>query len=164
MRPVPNAQAHFALRAAMREVDTLATKGLTREQFELTRQFLLKYSLHYADTTALKVGYAMDDRFYGIPAPGHLARLRDALARLTLDEVNAAIRKHLLPERAVIAMVSEQAEALAAAIGSETPSPITYATGKPAEVLAEDKLIEAYPLGIRREDITVVPVDTIFAR
>ena len=164
VRPVPNAQAHFALRAAMREVDTLAAKGLTREQFELTRQFLLKYSLHYADTTALKVGYAMDDRFYGIPAPGHLARLRDALARLTLDEVNAAIRKHLHPERAVIAMVSEQAEALAAAIGSETPSPITYATGKPAEVLAEDKLIEAYPLGIRREDITVVPVDTIFAR
>ena len=164
IRPVPSAQAHFALRAAMREVERLAKDGLTREQFELTRQYLLKYSLHYADTTFMRLGYAVDDRFYGVPTPGHLERLRQSLAGLTLERVNAAIARHLRPERALIALVTQDAGSLADAIAGETPSPITYATPKPAEVLAEDTLIEVYPLGIARDAITIVPVDEVFAR
>jgi zinc protease len=164
IRPVPNAQAQFALRAAVREVERLAREGLTQEQFELTRAFLSKYCLHFAETTATRLGYAMDDAFYGMPAGGHLSGFRTIVPTLTLEEVNAAVRKYLRPESMTIAIVNQDAAALADALAAGTPSPMTYATPKPPEVLAEDKEIEAYPLHIGRDAITIVPVEEMFAR
>lgn len=164
IRPVPGTQAHFALRAAVRELESLAKSGLTKEQFELTRSFLSKYCLHFAETTEARLGYALDDRFYGIPAPGHLANLRRIIPTLTLKEVNAAIRANLKPENLVIAMVGDKAEELATALAAGTPSPITYTTPKPDAVLAEDKLIATWPLSISREAVTIVPVDQVFAK
>ena len=67
---------------------------MTAEQFELTRTFLKKYSLHFAETTAARLGYAIDDRFYGLESEGHLARFRRMMDELTLEDVNAAIKRH----------------------------------------------------------------------
>ena len=164
IRPVPNDQAHFALRAAMCEVESLAKNGLTKDQFELTRSFITKYSLNYAVSTDDRLGYALDDRIYGLKSPGHLANFRRIVPTLELAEVNAAIKKYLRPDRMWIAMVSEQADSLAALLASDAASPMKYATPKPDDVLAEDKTIEAYPLALRRERIQVVPVDAMFAR
>jgi len=61
-----------------------------------------------------------------------------------------------------IALVSQEADTLAAALASEAASPITYATPKPPEVLEEDKEIQAYRLGIKREAIRIVPVEDMF--
>src|SRR5690606_21092881 len=66
IRTLPNEQAHFAIRAALREIERLVANGMRREDFELTRRFLAKYALHFAETTARRLGYAMDDRFYGL--------------------------------------------------------------------------------------------------
>lgn len=164
IRPVPNAQGHFALRAAVREVEKLAANGLTREQFELTRDFLSKYSLHFAETTAARLGYAMDDASYGLPPLAHLNGFRTIVPTLTLEEVNAAIRKYIRPEAMTIAVVTQDAAALADALAAGLPSPIAYATPKPPEVLAEDAVIAAHPLNIRRDAITIVPVEEMFAK
>jgi zinc protease len=164
IRTLPNAQAHFALRAALRELTRLVERGMSREEFELTREFLSKYLLHFADTTSLRLGYALDDRFYGIDGEGHLARFQERLAAMTLEEVNAAIRRHLSPASVKIAIVTGDAERLAAALAADAPSPITYATPKADAILAEDAEIAAYPLGIRAADIRVVPVDQMFER
>ena len=164
IRPVPNEQAHFALRAAMREVENFAKNGLTQEQFDLTRSFISKYSLNYAIATDDRLGYALDDRLYGVKAPGHLANFRSVIPTLKLSEVNAAIKKHIRPERMWIALVSEQADSLAIRLAAGTPSPMKYATPKSEAVLAEDKHIETYPLALRSDQIAVVPVDAIFAR
>jgi zinc protease len=164
VRPVPNAQAQFALRAAIREVEKLAAGGLSEEQFKLTRDFVTKYSLHFAETTFDRLGYALDDRFYGVGAPGDLAGFRDIVPTLTRDEVNAAIRKYIKPTAMVIAIVSEDADKLAEALASDAPSPITYATPKPPEVLEEDKAIQAYPLHIAKDAIRIVPVEQVFAK
>ena len=43
------------LRAAMREVKDLVEGGMTQEEFELTRSFLSKYSLHFAETTTARL-------------------------------------------------------------------------------------------------------------
>ncbi|MEE9570595.1 MAG: pitrilysin family protein, partial [Gammaproteobacteria bacterium] len=85
IRTLPNHQAHFALRAAIRELALLVDEGLTAEQFELTRSFLKKYLLHFAKTSDERLGYAVDDRFYGIEGDGHLARFRRLLDEITLD-------------------------------------------------------------------------------
>ncbi len=165
IRPVPEDRALFALRAAIRELDKLIAGGLTREQFETQRAFLSKYVAQFATTTSYRLGYALDDRFYGIEAPGHLARFKEMMASLTLEEVNAAIRKHLQSRDLVIAMVTADARGMKQALISGAPTPMDYGpVEKSAEVLAEDKEIERYPLSIKAESVTIVPVDEMFAR
>jgi zinc protease len=159
IRTLPNPNAHFALRAAMREVQNLVDGGMTQEQFELTRSFLSKYSLHFAPTTAERLGYAIDDRFYGVDGEGNLARFRKMMGELTLADVNAAIHKHLQYANLKIAMVTGDADGLKQALVAGTPSPMKYDSAKPPELLAEDKLIESFPLGIRVGAVRVVPVE-----
>jgi len=164
IRPVPDERALFALRAALRELDHLVENGLTQEQFETQREFLSKYVSQFATTTAARLGYAMDDRFYGIE-DGHLARFRQMMSSLTAEDVNAAIRKHLQTGNMVIAMINADPEGLKKALVSDAPSPIDYGEiNKPAEILAEDKEIESYPLGIEAGKVTIIPVDEMFAR
>jgi zinc protease len=164
IRTLPNEQAHFAVRAAMRELTRLVQEGMTQEQFELTRAFLKKYILHFADTTTTRLGYAVDDRFYGIEGEGHLARFRRVLDDLTLDEVNAAIRKHLSLDDIRFAIVTGEAATLRQAMLDETPSPMSYASPKPPEVLEEDEQIEVFPLNLDPDGVRVVPAAEFLER
>ncbi len=163
IRPVPEHQAVFALRAALREVEALAQDGLTREQFEFTRKFLRNYSLHFAETTVDRLGYAVDDRYFGLAEPGHLATFRRMMDEITWEEVDAAVRKHLSAADLQIAMVTEHAEELKAALVSGEPSPMDYGdVQKPPEVLEEDEVIQSWPLGIAAGNVTIVPVEAMF--
>jgi zinc protease len=164
IRTLPNANAPFALRAALRELKTLVDDGMTAEDFELTRTFLKKYSLHFAETTSARLGYAMDDRFYGIDGEGHLARFRRMMDELTLDDVNAAIKKHLQYKDLKIAIVTGDAAGIRAALTSDAPTPITYATPKSEEVVKEDREIAAVPFAISPERIGSIPVTEAFER
>ena len=162
IRPVPEGRALFALRAALREIERLRAQGLTREQFEAQRSFLKKYCLQFATDTEARLGYAVDDRFYGLD--GHLARFRRVMDELTLEDVNAAVRKYLQVDNLVIALVTADAEGLKHALAADTPSPIDYGPiQKPAEILAEDKEIEHYPLRVHAENVSIIPVDDMFA-
>ncbi|MCB2205189.1 insulinase family protein [bacterium] len=161
LRPVQHQHRHFALRAAIRELQHVVDSGMTQEEFALTQQFLDKYALHYATTTMGRLGYAIDSKFYGIDGD-YIEMFRRHIAGLTLDEVNAAIRKHLQYKNLRIAMVTMGAQEFADELAADTPSPVTYDTPKPEEVLEEDKIIEAYPLDIARENISIVPVEEMF--
>jgi zinc protease len=163
IRPVPNETRHFALRAALRELKRLAENGMTRDDFELTKGFLKKYVLHYAPTTTARLGYALDDRFYGIEG-SHLRLFRQMMDEITLEEVNAAIGKHLQFGNMHIVAVTPNAVDLRRALLSDSPSPITYATPKAASVLEEDKQIQVFPLQVRPGDIRVVEVGDLFVK
>jgi zinc protease len=164
IRTLPNEQAPFALRAALRELQLLVDNGMTAEQFELTRTFLKKYSLHFAETTEARLGYAIDDRFYGFDAEGHLARFRRMMDELTLEDVNAAIKRHWQHSNLKVAIVTGNAQAMRDVLASGEPTPITYPTPKPAAILEEDKLIEAWPLALAEDRMTTVPVAEAFER
>jgi zinc protease len=164
IRTLPNANAPFALRAALRELKSLVDNGMTAEDFELTRTFLKKYSLHFAETTSARLGYAMDDKFYGIEGESHLARFRRMMDELTLADVNAAIKKHLQYKDLKIAIVTGDAAGMRATLTSEAPTPITYTTPKADEVLKEDREIAAVPFAISAERIGSVPVMEAFER
>lgn len=161
IRPVPNETRHFVLRATLRELTNLVENGLTKAQFELTRNFLQKYILHYAPTTMMRLGYAMDDRFYGIQG-SHLENFQNALETMTVNDVNNAIRKYLQYDNLQIVFITNQAEKLRDDLIANTPSPIKYATPKPKVVLAEDKQIVKYPLDIKAENIYIVDVNDLF--
>ena len=162
IRTLPNQQALFALRAALRELQMLVDGGLSREEFELTRAFLKKYVLHFADTTSGRLGYAVDDRFYGIEGEGHLARFERMMDELTLEDVNAALSRHLQYDNLDIAIVTGEAAALRDALADDTPSPIDYTSPMPPEIAAEDREIESLPLGVAAENIRIVSVMDVF--
>lgn len=163
IRPVPNKTRLFALRAALRELKQLAQNGLTQEQFNLTQDFFSKYVLHYAPTTMSRLGYALDDMFYGIDG-SHLSKLRTTIPDLSREEVNTAIKKYLQAEDIKITMVTDNAEELKEAMINDTPSPISYEFPKPDSILQEDKNIATYPLNISEGHVTIVPVDSMFQR
>jgi zinc protease len=158
LRTLPNAQALFALRAALYELTQLIQRGLSQSQFELTRKFLKKYVLHFAPTTAARLGYAIDDRYYGIPSPGHLTRFGQQMDALSLTDVNRAIRKHLQTENMHIAIVTGAPEQLTSALVSGQPTPVQYPSTQSAELLARDQEIAAYPLRVDAGRIRTVAV------
>ena len=160
IRTLPNEQSIFALRAALREIDDLVENGMSEEEFELTRSFLQTYHLHFAPTTSARLGYRVDDAFYGIEDPGHLARFGEMMQSITREEVNAALKKYLQTANLKIAIVTGDVAGLKAAFESGEPTPITYASPKSDEVLEEDKVIAAYPLDIA--SIETIGVKEIF--
>jgi zinc protease len=163
IRPVPLENGHFALRAALREFKQIVEKGMSEEQFALTRGFLKNYVLHYAPTTTQRLGYAIDDRFYGIQG-SHLEIFRKMMGEVTREEVNAAIRKYWQFGNMQIAVVTKNGPAFRDALVSDTPSPITYKTAKPESVLKADKEIEVFPVKVRTGDVRVVPVAEVLQR
>jgi len=164
IRPVEPQNAHFALRIGIFELKKLVANGLTQQQFEETRKFLRKNCALVAQTQSDTLGYALDGAAYGYD--DYVSFVRKGLDALTLADVNAAIRKYLNADNMRIVIVAKDADALRDAIVAEKPSPMTYAAGatKPQEILDEDKIIEALPLGISASNARVVPVEEIFAK
>jgi zinc protease len=163
IRPVPNEARHFALRAALREFKKLVDEGMGEEELELTRKFLKKYVLHYAPTTMERLGYALDDRFYGIDG-SHLERFRAMMDQVTLADVNAAIKKHWKYGTMQIAIVTKEGQSLKEALLNDAPSPITYSSPKPQEILDEDKAILSFPVKVAEKDIEIVQVGELFVK
>lgn len=148
IRPVEPPYGHFTLRAALYEYDKLVRDGMSKEAFESTREFLTKYVNVMTQTQDAQLGYALDSRYYGIPE--FTSYMRQQLAKLTLGDVNRAIQQYLKRDTMKIAIVTKDAEGLRQAIVSNAPSPITYTSPKPPDILEEDKVIQAYPSEPRR--------------
>jgi len=160
IRPVEPQNGHFVLRAALYEYDKLVREGMSREAFESTREFLSKYVNVLTATQDAQLGYALDSRYYRIAE--FPAYMREQLAKLTLDDVNRAIKLYLKSDGMRIAVVTKDAEGLRGAILSNKPSPITYNAPKPKEITDEDKIIENYKIGVKPVDVIIVPVEKVF--
>ena len=160
IRPVEADNGVFALRAALYEYDKLIRDGLSREAFETTREFLTKYANVLTQTQSARLGYALDSQYYGIP--DYNSYVKAQLARLSLADVNAAIRRHLKSDRVRIVVVTRNAQAFRDAVVKNTPSPIIYNSPKPKAIMDEDKTIEAYKISVKPEDVAVVVVSQIF--
>lgn len=158
LKDVSIGHAHFALRLAIREIDLLVKNGLTKEDFEATRRFLKNYIKLYIQSPEKELGFLMDSRFYN--RRDFISEAGAILDRLTVDDVNAAVRKYLQTENMQVAIVTDDSEAavLAKSLKENLPSPMTYANvvkeGLPGEVLDEDKEIENYKLNVALVEIT----------
>ncbi|HYP28916.1 MAG TPA: pitrilysin family protein [Blastocatellia bacterium] len=160
IRPVEPKNSLFALRIALYELRKLAEKGMSQADFEATRQFLTKNVASLTKTQSAQLGYALDSRFYGIGDFNEY--VRSSLSRLTLDDVNKAIRKYLQADNVKVVVVTRDAKGFRAAALSGNPSPVAYTAPMPKEVLEEDKAIETYKLSLDPKDVEIVPVDVIF--
>lgn len=159
LRPVVPTNAHFALRAAIWELRKLVDNGMSKENFEATRNYLLNHSKLWVQSLDRRLGYHLDSQFYGNEY--YMDEIAKRLTPMTVDDVNRAVKKHLDRWDIRVAMVSSDAHELAAALQENRVSPITYQTeGTPPEVLEEDKKIERLELPVKAVD--VVPVEQLF--
>ncbi len=162
IRPVAGEHAHFSIRLAVRELRRLVRDGLSHEAFEETRAFLLNYSKLWTQTPSRRLGYAMDGAFYG--GKSLVDELAERLPRMTVDDVNAAVRRHFSPENLSLAVIADAAgaEAFVEALASNAPSPIVYPTTTKSEVLAEDREIAVEALPIDPDRCRIVPAAVMF--
>ncbi|WP_220433402.1 M16 family metallopeptidase [Zemynaea arenosa] len=162
IRPVAPENAHMALRIALTELGKLVDKGLTKEQFESTREYLMKNVFVMTATQDQQLGYALDAQWYGMPE--YTSMMRTALSKMTVDDVNAAIRKHLSAKNLTVVMITKDAQGLKEKLVTDAFSPIKYDGNKPQALLDEDKAIGAMKLGIRPETVKITPASEVFAQ
>src|SRR6266568_7513924 len=160
IRPVEPENGVFTLRATLYEYDKLLRDGLSQEAFETTREFLTKYANILTQTQSARLGYTLDSRYYGIP--DYNSYVKEQLMKLTVGDVNAAIRRHLKSERVRIVLVTRDADRLREAIVKNTPSPIAYNSTKTEEIMDQDKIIQSYKINVKSEDVSVEQVGRIF--
>ncbi len=157
IRPVEAKHTMFATRGAVHFLDRLVQHGIPEDQFELSRGFLSGYTRLWEQTDARRLGFAIDALFYG--TPDYLEVFRQRLATLTREEVHAAVKRHLSPDRLSFVFVGPDAEALEKLLREQPPSPNEYAAPVAPEVLAEDekfigRKLPIAPDRIERRDVS----------
>jgi zinc protease len=160
IRPLELPTAHFGLRLALFELDRLLKVGLDKEGFERTRSFLSNYVNLLTKTKPDELGYAIDSRYYGIP--DYNTYVKNGLAKLTLDDVNRAVKKHIDPRNIHIVMVADKAAEWKTRLTANEPSPMKYNAPKPDDILAEDKTVESWKIAVKPDNVKVVPVSQVF--
>lgn len=149
--------AHFALRMAVRELDNMIQKGMSAADFELTRTFLRSYIKLYTQTPESQLGFLMDSRFYG--RKDYIGEIDALLAKVTLEDVNRAIKKYWNADAMFVTIVTDASEAgpLAESLKKNLPSPMSYSTSLreslPAALLKEDDEVATYKLNVKSVDI-----------
>lgn len=155
--------AHFALRMALSEIERVKNNGLTKEEFELTRQFLRSYMKLYVQTPERRLGFLLDSRFHGMQ--DYIAAMDEALANLTLEQVNQAAKKYLQTQHMYVTMVVDAQEAapLKQSLLSNKPSPMSYSKAVRESltepILKHDAKIQNYKLNVKEVRI-LTPEET----
>jgi zinc protease len=160
IRPVAPANTLFALKAALWETDKLVKEGIPEAGFAATKKFLLNYVNLWTQDVSRRLGFAIDARIAGKDIVGEL---KHRLPKLTKAEVDRVLKKYLQVKDMAVAIVTDEAEALKAKLLAGGKTPIVYDTeGTPKEILAQDALIEVFPLPAKPETVKVVPVGEMF--
>ena len=105
----------------------------------------------------------MDSHYYGYR--DFLAEVQKRLPKLSVEDVNRAIKKYLNFNNIYIAIITEDAETLKEALVANTPSPITYANpNMPNAILEEDLVIQSFPLDVKMEKVKIAPNTEFFQK
>lgn len=162
IRPVVPVNAHMSLRIAIYELNKLIQNGLTKDQFETTRGYLMNNVYVMTARQDQQLGYGLDSAWYGM---GEFTDyMRKALQTLTLDQVNAAVKRHLTTRDLSIVYITKDAAGLKQALVSDAFSPIKYDGEKSKELLAEDQVIGGLKLNIAADKVKVTPIADVFAK
>jgi zinc protease len=161
IRPVAPENAVPALKIALHEFGRMVDQGMSRDDFEITRNYLMKNVFLMTATQDQQLGYALDSQWYGVPE--FTTMMRDALAKMSAADVNAAMKRHLSTHDLSIVFITRDAAGLKAQLAADAPTSIKYDAPKPAAVAEDDKLIGAIRLGIRPEAIRITPAQAAFA-
>lgn len=161
LRPLrSNNDAHFATRAALFELDKLIANGMSEKDFEATRNFLINYVPQLVSSQDKQLGYALDSEFYNTEDFVNLVRKQ--LKSLSVEDVNRVIKENLQTDDIQYVFISGDAKDMKKRLANETRSVLKYNSEKPADLLADDKIIQDYKLTIPSKDIEIIDVKDVF--
>ena len=164
LKDIKLGHAHFAIRMALLQVDKMIKNGMTQEDFEATRSFLKSYIKLYNSSTAVQLGYLLDSRFYG--RKDYLTDMDRLLSKLTLDDVNKAIKKYWSVDNMDITIVTDKSEAeeLMNSLKNNTESPMSYSNvvkaGLPNSIFELDNQASKYKLNVK--SVKIINSDDTF--
>ncbi len=161
IRPVRPEQAHFAVRAAMYELDKLINNGMNEADFEATKKYLEKFVNLLISGQGRQLGYALDSHYYGIGE--FTSHIREALDKLTLARVNKVLREQLQNRNVKFVFVTKDAADLKSRLIGNLESPITYEASRPGKILKEDEIIQEYILPFEADRVRIVPLEYVFS-
>lgn len=162
IRPVEQQNALFATRTALANLKQLIDKPAPTEAFETARGFLIGYTHLWELTAQRRLGFAIDDAYYG--THGFLEGYRKAMAALTPEQVQQAVKRHLALEKLNFVFVAKDGKGLSHALATQAPSPISYPTPKPPEVLEADKQLATFPLPMHPALIEVIEAQSFMEK
>ncbi|HEV7242749.1 MAG TPA: pitrilysin family protein [Thermoanaerobaculia bacterium] len=161
IRPVVPENAQMSMRIALFETQKLIDNGLSQEDFDKARDYMMKNVYLLTANQNQRLGYALDSWWYGMG--DYVDTMRAAYAKLTRDDVNRAIKKYLSAKNLQVVIITKDAEGLRDTLLADGPSSIKYDAPKP-ELAEEDKVIGSYKLNIKPENVKIVNVDDVFAK
>ena len=156
--------AHFAFRMVLKEMDQRIQKGMSQADFEATRDFLKSYMKLYIQGPERQLGFLMDSYFYG--RKDYILEMDRLLSKMTLADVNNAIRKYWQTKNMDIVVITDKSEAepLAKSFKENTPSPMSYSNSLKSalskDILEEDKVVEKYPMPVK--NVSIIKSDETF--
>ncbi len=181
VRPVAHEYAHHVTKAMTWELENLIRRGLTPEQVAAGKNKAKVLFLNLAETGGRLLAYKLDDAFYR-SREGYLDSYLETLEKVTPEQVNAAIRRHLQTDnmKYVIVTNEEWAPRLAEDIARGTTAKgkdlaaynfdaeerdgelVYQVPPEKTSMIARDVEWEAYPLNIPASRIQVVPSTRLF--
>jgi zinc protease len=165
LRPVQNENRLFAVRAALHELQrSVGPEPFSQAEVDRTKGFLDGYLLLFDQTDARKLGHALDSAYLG--PSGYLAGLREGVAGVTTDAVNAAWKRWMDPTRLQVVLVGPDMAAVRKAILSGAPTPIVYqdrtVKRPPAQLEADAEIARVSFGAVSEADVELVPVERLF--
>jgi hypothetical protein len=161
------------LKAVTAELHHFILEGLTAEQVDQAKIMAHVLYSNYKKNTDLKLGYRLEDTFYGMLKNGYLAEMEKNIDTVTTDQVNAAIRRNLQVGalRYVITTNEQFAPRLADDIANNTnctakdTAEYRLVEASPTErqaMLVQDQQWLEYQLSIIRPRIHIVKSEDLF--
>ncbi|HET7707220.1 MAG TPA: pitrilysin family protein [Thermoanaerobaculia bacterium] len=109
VRPVKHEHAVHMMKAVTYELDQMVRNGLTAEQVEASKNKARVLYLNLAETVPRLISARVDDAFYGMEGRGFLDSYLQNIDRVSAEQVNAAIRRHLRPDNVKYVVVTSTA-------------------------------------------------------
>ncbi|HEU4522727.1 MAG TPA: pitrilysin family protein [Thermoanaerobaculia bacterium] len=98
VRPVKHEHAVHLMKAVTYELEEMVREGLSAEDVASAKNKARVLYLNLAETVPRLVSARVDDVFYGLQDRGFLDSYLQSIDRVTVEQVNAAIRRHLRPD------------------------------------------------------------------
>jgi zinc protease len=90
-------------------IEELASRGVTDAEMQWARQHLVQSQAFGRDTAPKRVGLLLEQELWQLP-PGYFDEFQGRVAHVTLDEVNAALKHWVTPERWLTVVVGTHAD------------------------------------------------------
>ena len=179
IRPVGAEYSHHLTKAMTWELENLLERGLSREDFELSKNKAKVLYLNLAENSSRLLAARVDDGFYDME-PGYLDSYLSSIEAVTYEQVNAAVSKHLHAKniKFLITTSAEQAESLAEdirmnqnaagrgladyRIDTDEESGAYIILPEQLDILGRDAVWQNYQLKFDPARVRVIPVESLF--